>query len=385
MKAGKGNKQNQKAAHISPTDSPRGGLNTNINQPSIAFSSHSRANQFLSNFYQADFLIDGKRWRTVEHFYQASKFLDAEFQEKIRVAATALEAKKLGSSRSKVLRADWEDYRLEVMRRGVLAKFKQNPDLTAQLIQTGDCLLVESTPDEFWGIGRNGNGLNKLGAILVDVRAILKANYSENVLSGCQTDQEVPKAFGEVKGNKSEGVVDQAIVPECEKCVTYLSTQLLTGLKDGGPVVAFLEETFERLRNLSDEYFLRPTTGPKLLEGARHGSILRFLGSPEQKPGVKNQRKVNIFFMWTLYRDDGGEVFGVSIISHNRKFDPMRIFHTTDHDTFALCARRTKEGGLCLSVEGGPKVARTRNLNVGVVDGCAIFQARLRSFWADSQ
>jgi len=269
------------------------------------------------------------------------------------------------------------------MRRGVLAKFKQNPHLKTQLIQTGECLLVEATPDEFWGIGRNGDGRNKLGAILMEVRAILNANRSGNEPLGFKMAEEPPRVADDFRANKVEDTVDQQIVPECKRCISYLSKQLFRGVAGGDQVIALLEETFEHLKIVSKEYCLRATTEPELLEGSREDSILRFLGSPEQKPSIGNQKKANMFFMWTLYRDDTPGVFGVSIISHSRKFAPVRIFHTTGYDELALCARRTKGGGLCIYFEGGPKLAPTRHLSVDLADGCAIFQARLRSLWGD--
>ena len=62
------------------------------------------------------------------------------------------------------------------MLRGVRCKFKTHPELRELLIATGDELLVERSPiDFYWGCGEDGSGLNRLGAILMEIRAELRA------------------------------------------------------------------------------------------------------------------------------------------------------------------------------------------------------------------
>ena len=54
---------------------------------------------------------------------------------------------------------------------GLEHKFRQNKDLGKMLVDTKDMKLVEHTQkDKFWGDGGNGNGLNKLGILLMKVR-----------------------------------------------------------------------------------------------------------------------------------------------------------------------------------------------------------------------
>jgi ribA/ribD-fused uncharacterized protein len=55
----------------------------------------------------------------------------------------------------------------------VRAKFAQHSDLKRLLLEAGDCPLAEASPfDSFWGIGKTGTGANKLGKILMQVRAV---------------------------------------------------------------------------------------------------------------------------------------------------------------------------------------------------------------------
>jgi len=59
------------------------------------------------------------------------------------------------------------------MRQADLAKFSQHPDLLNGLLTTGNAELIEYSPwDAFWGTGRNGQGLNWAGRILMEVRSI---------------------------------------------------------------------------------------------------------------------------------------------------------------------------------------------------------------------
>ena len=54
-------------------------------------------------------------------------------------------------------------------------KMMQYPDLRAMLLQTGHADLVFSDSDTYWGDGKNGQGLNKIGHALMNVRERLRA------------------------------------------------------------------------------------------------------------------------------------------------------------------------------------------------------------------
>lgn len=139
----------------------------------IEFWGTSGPNGYLSNFAQFGFELDGYMWFTNEHFYQAYKFTPggAKFMA-IKDAATAAKAKKLGNSKAgEEIRLDWDTKRLDVMRRGLRAKFTQNSELRDRLISTGATPIVESSPvDAFWGLGKDGSGSNALGVLLMELR-----------------------------------------------------------------------------------------------------------------------------------------------------------------------------------------------------------------------
>jgi len=137
---------------------------------------------YLCNFYRAAFTLAGAEWPSVEHYYQAMKFSEPAYRERIRLASTPREAKNLGQSRDVPLRSDWETGKLEVMQQAVAAKFlaQANHALRQRLLATGKARLIEASPtDSYWGIGSDGKGLNHLGRILMELRDTLACKSLE--------------------------------------------------------------------------------------------------------------------------------------------------------------------------------------------------------------
>lgn len=123
---------------------------------------------FLSNFYPSAVLFDGAVYPTSEHAYQAAKTLDLAERERVRLCATAGQAKRLG--RKLTVRADWHDIRVRVMARVLAAKFS-DPALMRLLRRTGLEPIVETNTwgDTFWGVC-DGVGENWLGRLLMQIR-----------------------------------------------------------------------------------------------------------------------------------------------------------------------------------------------------------------------
>jgi N-glycosidase YbiA len=132
----------------------------------------------LSNFSPPGIELEGRFWPTVEHFYQAKKFIDPELRERVRRTPTPKEARALGQSRVHAIRSDWDLVRESVMLEALRVKFKKSgaADL---LLSTGDRELIESSPfDYYWGCGKDGTGQNRLGALLVQVRTEIRKNVA---------------------------------------------------------------------------------------------------------------------------------------------------------------------------------------------------------------
>lgn len=131
--------------------------------------------RWLSNFYPCVIEHEGVVYPSVEHFYVAMKTLDETQRQKIRTTESAGQVKRLG--RNLVLRDDWEQVKVEVMRLALTKKFScANPLLKQKLIATGDVHLQEGNRwgDTFWGVCLKTNkGANNLGKLLMEVRASL--------------------------------------------------------------------------------------------------------------------------------------------------------------------------------------------------------------------
>ena len=118
----------------------------------------------FSNFSLHSIEMDNTFWSTVEHYYQAQKFLGSPDEKIIPVihqACTPEEAAALGRCSTRQIRSDWEVAKTRIMREAVLKKFSTHSDIKEILLSTGDKLLVEDSPnDYFWGCGANKTGQN---------------------------------------------------------------------------------------------------------------------------------------------------------------------------------------------------------------------------------
>ena len=130
----------------------------------------------FANFSRHSIFVDGKIWPTVEHYYQAQKFHGTPFEEEIRTLETPTTAKERAHVLLKDHPAiDWGLKKESVMYKGLYAKFTQHPDLLQLLLSTENLPLAEHTSlDLYWGDGLDGSGMNRLGAILMQIRSELR-------------------------------------------------------------------------------------------------------------------------------------------------------------------------------------------------------------------
>ena len=150
------------------TDAPRPAI--------INFYSVSAEYGCFSNFSAHPITLKKKRWPTTEHYFQAQKFAGEPDEEEIRKANSPMIAARMGRSRKRPMRRDWESVKDQIMLDAVRAKFTQHDDLRETLLATGDAKLVEHTDnDAYWGDGGDGSGKNRLGQILMKVRDALRA------------------------------------------------------------------------------------------------------------------------------------------------------------------------------------------------------------------
>lgn len=139
----------------------------------------------FSNQAEYPIQVSDVRYPSVEHYFQAMKakeFGDDEIYKKMLDTPSGKAVKALGKKVKNFHKEVWDAKRLEIMMRGIKAKFVQHPELQKQLLETGDRQIGEADArDSFWGIGTSENteksadstkwkGQNRLGKILMALR-----------------------------------------------------------------------------------------------------------------------------------------------------------------------------------------------------------------------
>jgi ribA/ribD-fused uncharacterized protein len=103
----------------------------------------------------------------VEQAFQAAKTFDVQERQRF-VGLSPASAKRRG--RAVLLRPDWQEVKVDIMRQCLRSKFA-DANLQARLLATGARPLVEGNRwgDRFWGVC-GGTGRNMLGVLLMELR-----------------------------------------------------------------------------------------------------------------------------------------------------------------------------------------------------------------------
>lgn len=144
---------------------------------------------YLSNFYRCRFEVDGVQFTSTEqffHYQKAQVFKDQSSMTKILATNDPKVQKSLGRKVKNYEERVWADKCYMIMKRGLYAKFEQNPVLKERLLSISNARFVEVSPyDRKWGIGFGSDhpnaaspskwiGTNLMGQALTEVRDILK-------------------------------------------------------------------------------------------------------------------------------------------------------------------------------------------------------------------
>lgn len=129
--------------------------------------------RWLSNFHLCEISLQGLKYPSSEHAYQAMKTIRTKDRKMVRDAPTPNAAKHMGQEVP--LRAGWDDMKMQKMEEVLRCKFLQNTYLRILLDTTNDLHLEETNywGDTFWGVC-NGVGENNLGKLLMKLRAELR-------------------------------------------------------------------------------------------------------------------------------------------------------------------------------------------------------------------
>lgn len=144
----------------------------------------------FSNWYPAEFEYAGLHYANSEQYMMYQKvmmFGKTELAEQIMSTPDPARAKKIAGQKFPEFDSGiWEKTCYTIVKRGVRAKFAQNPDILERLLGTGNELLAECSPyDKKWGIGidisdparldcSRWKGKNLLGRVLMEVREELR-------------------------------------------------------------------------------------------------------------------------------------------------------------------------------------------------------------------
>ena len=106
----------------------------------------------FSQWYAASFELDNILYPTAEHYMMAEKarlFKDSEVLSQVLAANHPGEAKKLGRQVGGFKQEIWVEHRFDIVVRGNVGKFSQNPGLQEFLLNTQERILVEASPRDW--------------------------------------------------------------------------------------------------------------------------------------------------------------------------------------------------------------------------------------------
>jgi len=111
----------------------------------------------FSQWYPSYFTIEGVEYNCTEQYMMQQKaklFGDTRMEKRIMETTSPREQKRLGRLVKGFEVDKWENIAFDVVKRGNIAKFSQNPELLEVLKSTKGKEIVEASPeDKIWGIG----------------------------------------------------------------------------------------------------------------------------------------------------------------------------------------------------------------------------------------
>ena len=123
---------------------------------------------WFSNMITVDIEIDGILYKSVENYYQSEKFNDPSIKKKI-IECDSYSSKKLAQSLEP--REDWNDIKIDVMRKGLYAKFEKKEWKDKLLSIKEPIIEWNNWGDKYWGVTIDDNkGKNMLGLLLTEIR-----------------------------------------------------------------------------------------------------------------------------------------------------------------------------------------------------------------------
>ena len=123
----------------------------------VCFHNPDEENGFLSNWHRSRFTACSREFSSMEQYMMYQKalcFHDDEHARQIMASSDPARIKALGKQVSGYNEHWWNGVRQIIVYEGLLAKFSQDAELKARLLETGSALLAEcAVKDRIWGIG----------------------------------------------------------------------------------------------------------------------------------------------------------------------------------------------------------------------------------------
>lgn len=218
----------------------------------VLFYRNNGDTAYLANWYQSPFTYVDGEYSCAEQYMMQQKMLlfgAGDVADRIMRESDPMNIKKLGRTRIQGFADDlWIDVRMQVLRRGLRAKFQCAPELLDRLLTTGEAILADGSPkDTVWGIGMSvaegkqrgvleWGGKNLAGKTMMTVRRDLKlwkgmagdevyhyvpAGDHPSVLDSVLGDM----SFAELHRLTGAAAITDSYVDVCAHYLTHLGTR----------------------------------------------------------------------------------------------------------------------------------------------------------------
>jgi ribA/ribD-fused uncharacterized protein len=121
--------------------------------------------------------IDGKVYPTLEHAYQCARYTDPKIIEEIRNAHSPVKAWEISAKYKHLQVPEFknEEHKLKVMKDLMRLKAEQHEEIRSALAESKGMKIVKHIVtyppgDGFWDDGEDGNGLNHIGRMWMEIR-----------------------------------------------------------------------------------------------------------------------------------------------------------------------------------------------------------------------
>lgn len=156
----------------------------------------------LSNFYPSPFVVQGRRFRTAQHYYQylkAEAFGDVELCNMMLQEPSPKAVGDMATVIKDFNEVEWNTRADEAMKKALRAKFSACVVPRRFLVGTGTTKIIFATRHQtYWGNGLDYDdemnpypdsweGVNKLGEMLMELREQHRATTAAGTLTSCSS------------------------------------------------------------------------------------------------------------------------------------------------------------------------------------------------------